>query len=407
MAMRNIHRLIVVIAVLVSAAACRKASSHEIPPKPVQTQLAESHYAGGESGEGERYSANIVPASQNELAFKYGGYVTEVLQVAGPERRMRLVQDGDSVLKGTILARLRADDFNTKVRQAESQVTEAQSTLATNRAQLAEAEAAVRQAERDMDRATKLFENRALTRAEFDGAKAKLEMAQARAETVRAQSGVIQAKIGGAQAVVGEAKLAEQDSVLRAPTDCYVLKRLIEPGALVAPGRPLFIVADRSSVKAMFGVPDVTVRMVKMGTSLPLTTEAMPGVEFRGWISRISPAADPRSRVFDVEVSVPRPPEQLRPGMIASVTLPSLRSATPLTMVPINAIVRLKQSPESYAVNVVIGEAGKETAKQRAVKLGAAFGNKISIEEGVSAGDRVIVSGSALIVDGERVKVIP
>jgi multidrug efflux system membrane fusion protein len=76
-------------------------------------------------------------------------------------------------------------------------------------------------------------------------------------------------------------------------------------------------------------------------------------------------------------------------------------------MVPINAIVRLKQSPESYAVNVVVGEAGKEVAKQRAVKLGAAFGNMISIEEGVSAGDRVIVSGAALIVDGERVKVIP
>lgn len=405
--MRNIDRLILVIAVLVSSSACRKASSHEVPPKPVQVQVAESQYTGGQSGEGERYSANIVPASQNELAFKYGGYVTEILQVAGPERRTRLVQDGDSVAKGTILARLRADDFNAKVKQAESQVTEAQSSLDTNRAQLAEAEAAVRQAERDMERATKLLESRALTRPEYDGAKAKLEMAQARAETVRAQSKVIQAKIGGAQAVVGEAKLAEHDAVLRAPTDCYVLKRLIEPGALVAPGRPLFVVADKSSVKAVFGVPDVTVRLVKMGASLALTTEAIPGVEFRGWISRISPAADPRSRVFDIEISVPRPPEQLRPGMIASVTLPAARSATPLTMVPINAIVRLKQSPESYAVNVVTGEAGKEVAKQRAVKLGAAFGNMISIEEGVSAGDRVIVSGAALIVDGERVKVIP
>lgn len=405
--MRNVNRLIVVVALLGLASACRKASSHEAPPKPVQTQVAESQYAGGPSGEGERYSANIVPASQNELAFKYGGYVTEILQVTGPDRHVRLVQDGDSVAKGTILARLRAEDFNAKVKQAESQVTEAQSTLDTNRAQLAEAEAAVRQAERDMDRATRLLESRALTRPEYDGAKAKLEMAQARAETVRAQSKVIQAKIAGAQAVVNEAKLAEQDSVLRAPTDCYVLKRLIEPGALVAPGRPLFVVADRSSVKAMFGVPDVTVRMVKMGTSLALTTEAIPGVEFRGWISRISPAADPRSRVFDVEISVPRPPEQLRPGMIASVTLPSARSATPLTMVPINAIVRLKQSPESYAVNVVVGEGGKEVAKQRAVKLGAAFGNMIAIEDGVSPGDRVIVSGSALIVDGERVKVIP
>jgi multidrug efflux system membrane fusion protein len=130
-------------------------------------------------------------------------------------------------------------------------------------------------------------------------------------------------------------------------------------------------------------------------------------MEFRGWISRISPAADPKSRVFDVEATIMRPPDQLRLGMIASLTLPTVRSSTPVTVIPINAIVRLKQTPEAYAVNVVTEQGGKQIARQRPVKLGEAFGNMIAVTDGVSLGERVIVSGAALMVDGEQVRVIP
>ena len=320
---------------------------------------------------------------------------------------MRYVQEGDSVAKGTVLARLRNEDFASKVTLAEAQLADAQSTTATNRAQLSEAEAALRQAERDLDRATRLLESRSLTRPEFEGAKTKVELAQARAEAVRSQGKVIEAKISGAQALLGEAKLAEKDAVLIAPIDCYVLRRLVEPGALIIPGRPVFVVAERSSVKAMFGVPDLTVKNVKLGTPLTFTAEAVPGMEFRGWVSRISPAADPKSRAFDVEATISRPPAQLRLGMIASLTLPASKPSTATMVVPINAIVRPKQSPESYAVHVVTEQGGKQIARQRLIKLGEAFGNMIAVTEGVSLGDRVIVSGSALVVDGEQVRVIP
>jgi multidrug efflux system membrane fusion protein len=403
----NIRFVLWLLLCVAAPAGCRRAESVQKPIKPVQVQEVQQYYPGGETGDGERYSANILPASQNELAFKYGGYLSQLHQVRGPNQQMRPVQEGDSVAKGTILARLRNDEFEAKVKQAEAQLAEAQSTTEANRAQLAEAEAALRQAERDLERATKLLEARSLTKPEYEGAKTKVELAQARTEAIRSQANVIQAKISGAQAILGEAKLAERDAVLRAPMDCYVLKRLVEPGALIVPGRPLFVVADRASVKASFGVPDLSVRTVRLGAPMRLTTEAIPGMEFKGWISRISPAADPRSRVFDVEVSIPRPPQQLRPGMIASLTLPAAKSAAPVTVVPINSIVRLKQAPESYAVNVVTEQAGKQIASQRPVKLGEAFGNMIAVTEGVSLGDRVIVSGAAMIVDQEPVRVIP
>lgn len=392
---------------LALAAGCRKAESFQKPVKPVQVQEVQSYSLSGANADGERYSANILPASQNELAFKFGGYVNEIFQVKGADGRLRTVQEGDTVTKGTVLARLRNDDFAAKVRQAESQVAEAQSTIETNRAQLAEAEAALKQAERDLERATKLLEAKSLTKPEYEGAKTKVELAQARVETVRSQAKVIQAKISGAQALLSEAKLAEKDAALIAPMDCYILKRLIEPGGLIAPGRPVFVVADKTSIKATFGLPDLSLKSVGIGQALTFTTEAIPGMEFKGWVSRISPAADPKSRVFDVEATIPRPPNQLRLGMIASLSLPSVKSAAPITVIPINAIVRPKQNPESYAVNIVTEQDGKQFAKQRLVKLGEAYGNMIAVTEGVTLGERVIVSGAAMIVDGEQVKVIP
>jgi multidrug efflux system membrane fusion protein len=341
------------------------------------------------------------------LSFRHGGYLTEIHQIRGADNKLRYVQEGDLVEKGTALARLRNDDFAAKVEQAQSQLAEAQSAVETNQAQLSEAEAALRQAERDLERATKLLEARSLIKPEYEGARTKVEVAQAKVEAIRSQRKVIEARIGGAKAIVGEANLAQQDASLRAPMDCYVLKRMAEVGAMIPPGRPVFVIAERSPVKAMFGVPDLTVKNVKLGAALTLTAEAIPGVEFKGWISRVSPAADPRSRVFDVEVTIPRPLSGLRPGMIAALTLPMVKSSTPVTVIPINAVVRLKQTPESYAVNVVTEQNGNQVARQRPVKLGEAFGNMIAVTEGLSLGDRVIISGASLVADGEQVRVIP
>ncbi len=386
---------------------CRRAESYQKPAKPVQTQEAQSYYPGGDPGDGERYSANILPSSQTELAFRHGGYLSEIHQVRGADNKMRPLQEGDVIEKGTALARLRGDDFAAKVEQAQAQLSEAQSAIETNQAQLSEAEAALRQAERDLERATKLLEARSLIKPEYESAKTRVELAQAKTEAIRSQRKVIDAKISGARSILSEANLAQQDAALRAPMDCYVLKRMAEVGAMITPGRPVFVVAERSPVKAVFGVPDLTAPKIKPGATLALTAEAIPGVEFKGWISRVSPAADPRSRVFDVEVTIPRPPPGLRPGMIAALTLPTARSSTAVTVIPINAVVRLKQTPESYAVNVVTEQGGGQIARQRPVKLGEAFGNMIAVTEGLSLGERVIISGAAMMVDGEQVKVIP
>ena len=386
-------------------AGCSRAEAYVKPLTPVRVQAAQTFTPGGEGG--TRYSATIRPASQLDLAFKSGGYVRELLHVRGADGRVRSVQEGDWVKQGTILARLREDDFATKVKGAEAQVAEAQSALQTSKAQQAEAEAALAQARRDLDRTTNLLESDSITRPEHDAARTKFEMAQAKLEAARAHVGIIQARIKGAQAVLSEAQLAKSDTVLRAPADCLVLRRTVEEGSLVSPGTPIITLAEAGSVKAVFGVPDLTVESLPQGKELTLTAEAIPGTEFRGLITRISAAADPKTRIFEVEVTIHRSPSQLRAGMIASLVLPDPNvSFAPVTVVPLSAIVRSPENPNGYTVTIVSEENGRNIARRRAVKLGDAYGNLIGITEGLQAGEQVVVTGASVLTDGEIVQVM-
>src|SRR6266571_69972 len=151
------------------------ATSAERSPTPVRVQAVESYVAGG----GVRYSASINPYTQVDLAFKVGGYIQEILQVQGADDRMRDVQGGDWVNKGTILARVRQRDYVEKVNQAKAQLATAQASGEQARVQLAKAKAALEKAKLDFERATNLLATQSMTKADYDAAKANLEVAQA------------------------------------------------------------------------------------------------------------------------------------------------------------------------------------------------------------------------------------
>ena len=144
-------------------------------------------------------------------------------------------------------------------------------------------------------------------------------MYQARADSAKSRIDVSEAKSRGAQAVVQETTIPLQDTALKSPLNGIVLKKSIEKGTLVSPGTTGFVVADTSSVKAVFGVADVAVSEMKLGRTLSIESETMPGTEFRGQITSVFPAADPKSRVFNVEVTIPNPGYLLRPNMIVSL----------------------------------------------------------------------------------------
>ena len=112
-----------------------------------------------------------------------------------------------------------------------------------------------------------------------------------------------------------EAQTALDDSSLRAPFDGWIIKRSVDIGALVGPSVTGFTIADTHFVKAVFGVPDTAMARVKLGQRQTVTTDVFPDA-FAGRITAISPAADPNSCVYSVEVTLPNPRNQLKSGMI-------------------------------------------------------------------------------------------
>jgi RND family efflux transporter MFP subunit len=167
-----------------------------------------------------------------------------------------------------------------------------------------------------------------------------------------------------------------------------------------------------SSVKARFGIPDAMVGSVTPGAPMAVTVDAVAGTTFPGLVTAIAPAADPQSRVFDVEVTIPNAASTLRPGMIGTVALGGApageTTAAPQPLVvPLSAVVKAPGGSGRYAVLVVERDGDADLAKVRPVELGEVMGNGVAVVNGVAAGDRVVVTGASLLIDGDRVRVIP
>ena len=410
---------------------CSKETTKNKPAKPVKVKAVETRSSLSDV----RYSASIKPAAQVEVAFKVSGYIDAIAREKGPAGQWRYIQAGDMVHKGATLARVRQSDYAARVNEARSQVGEAQSALGANSSQLQEAIAAVdtaraqvadvkahlEKATLDYERSRLLFETHSITKPEYDAtraqyeiAAAKLEAAQgqlkasvARVATAQAQISAAESRIKTAEATTVSAGIPLQDTQLTAPMSAVVIERRIEMGALVGQGYPAFVLADLTFVKAVFGVPDTSLNSLKLGDTLTITSDATPGTEFTGHISRISPAADQNSRAFEVEVTIPNEQGLLKPGMIASL---NTREATagegPSLIVPLTAITHAPQDPEAYAVMVTEQREGKTFAQLRPVTLGESVGNAIVIKSGVTTGELVVTTGVSQVVDGEQVLVV-
>jgi RND family efflux transporter MFP subunit len=354
---------------------CGQEPAFQKPLTPVTVQVVEP--TAGRPG-GARYSVSLSPSTQVDLAFKVGGYVQGIQQVQGPDGERHILQAGDHVRQGVVLARLRESDYAVKLNQAASNEADAKANFT--------------QAKLDYERAQNLYAAQSLTKSDYDAARARYESAQA--------------KLRGATESRKEAEISLQDSTLKAPLDGVILKRNIEVGSLVSAGTVAFVLADTSVVKALFGVPDIVVQPIRLGQQLAITTEAIPGTRFQGHITKIDPSADPTSRVFQIEVKIPNPDNNLRAGMIAVVDLPPAQEAPHALTVPLSAVVRPPGQRE-YTVYVVETREGETVVHRRSVKLGSVMGNRVVVAEGLTRGDTIVVKGTTQIVDGEQVRVLP
>jgi multidrug efflux system membrane fusion protein len=352
---------------------CRDAASTEKALTPVRVGVVQSIPATGSN----TYSANIQPYQQVELAFKSNGYLKSIRQVKDANGKIRNIDAGDWVTKGTVLATVTEDDYQQKLQQAN--------------AQLARAQANSERAKLSFDRMSVLYKDGAATVTDYDN--------------TRAQMLDTQASIESAKASIAEQTLALQYCQLRAPFDGWIVKRNVDEGQLVGPATNGFTISDVRSVKAVFGVPDTAMEHIRLGSPETITTDAVSG-DFAGHVTSISPSADPKSRVYSVEVTIPNNDNRLKAGMIASITIRSGKEAQKVDVISLAAVVRSLKRPDGFAVFMPDGTGDTVRVHTQEVELGATYGNNIAVESGLKPGDRVVTYGATMIKDGQTVRVI-
>lgn len=356
------------------ASSCKQNAAVDRPPVPVRTAMVQTIALGTPT----KYSASIVPYSQVDLAFQSSGYLDHVRQVRSANGGMRNIDQGDWASKGTVLAVVRQDSYKDKLGQAQAQLSRAQ----------AERE----KAKQSFDRTSALYAAQSATKPDFDSAKAQLDSTTA--------------SVSGAEAEESEARTALAYCSLRAPFDGWIVKRTVDAGSFVGPATNGFTIANTRTVKAVFAVPDTSINRVRVGQSLTITTDAL-SQEFRGRITAISPAADPKSRVFSVELTVDNPKNFLKSGMIATLALDGAHLPQSVSAVPLSAVIRDPQKTDGFAVMVATGDSEIESAHIRSVQPGSVYGNMIGISSGLQPGEKVITTGVTLIKNGASVRVIP
>jgi RND family efflux transporter MFP subunit len=340
--------------------------------------------------EGLKYSVSLLPNRQTDLAFKSAGIIESIRTVKGGDGQPRAITMGDPVLAGVPLAHVRTRDYQQKLDQAQAQLKDAT-------AQHADAEAALKLAETSFKRASNLYGEQSLTKQDYDRALQQRDAALAGVQ--RGEAG-----IANANALVEQARLALGDTSLTAPYSGVVVARYVELGNLVGNSTPAFTIAAVSVLKANFTIPESALPLVKLGRKLQIRL-ADGSREIDARITAISPAADPQSRVFAVQLTVANPRGEFKPGMIGVLELRPESGAKPHILVPVAALVHANDG-QGFAVWVIDGTEPTPRVRKRAVSVGSAVGSKVQILSGLAAGDRYVSNGAQLLQGDQTVRVV-
>jgi HlyD family secretion protein len=278
-----------------------------------------------------------------------------------------LVQEGDRVHQGEILAHLDTSRLEPQVAQAQAQLAAQQAVVdrlhnGSRPEEIAQARAALDSAKADAENARRqaarfrsliaASSGRAASQQDLDNANAALDVANAKAVSQqkaldlavagprREDVAQAEAQLRSQQAQFALLKQQLADANLTAPVDAVIRSRLMEPGEMASPQKPVFSLAitDPKWVRAYISETDLG--KIRSGEVASIGIDSFPKRRFEGWIGFISPVAEftPKtvqteelrtSLVYEVRVFVKDPSDELRLGMPATVFLPLTPDATP------------------------------------------------------------------------------
>ena len=221
-------------------------------------------------------------------------------------------------------------------------------------------------------------------------------------DRVGSEMAYLQARYRAETAAAGARALRERldRTVVRAPISGVLDDRMVEVGTLVAPGTPIARVIDTGTVKVSGGVPERFSGQIERGTPVEIAIEG--GATFTGQVGFVGASVEPQSRTFPIEITVPNAGGTLKPGMIANVRV-ARETVTEALVVPQEAVMRVE---DGYLVYVAQPQGTELIAEARSVVLGPSQGNRVIVDAGLQAGERVIVVGQNQVARGDRLQVV-
>lgn len=298
---------------------------------------------------------SIVPDQQSKIASRLMGYI-----------RNLNIQVGQSVKEGQLLFAIDPTDINSQIRQAQAAVAQARAALADAKA--------------DYERFSKLYKQQSVPQQQFD--KMKLQYQVAQENLSAAEAGQEQAK--------GQMRYAD----VKAPFDGVVVQKLAVTGDLAAPGNPVLVLENRQLMSVQVEVSSDLYRLLKLGDNAVVTIEGRDNV-ITGVISNLVGAANPMTRTHTVKLSLSGSPVGINSGAFARVAFN--RGERTTLMVPASSVV----TRGGIVGLFVVGDDGM--ARFRMVRTGLSQGDKIEIQAGLEAGEKVLVSSKKPVRNGDHI----
>jgi RND family efflux transporter MFP subunit len=314
---------------------------------------------------------SLRPIAEVEVMSKIAGRIEQVL-----------VDVGDPVRRGQLLAVV-------EDREIEQQIHEAEAALAVSRASIQQREAELANFTRQVRRFRDLYEQDLISRQELDDVLTRQQASEAQVELSRAQ-------YRQAQASVNQFKIDLENTRSNAPMDGFVGRRMVHPGALVSGNTPILHIVDLRTLRMVVHVVEKDIVRVRREVEAEIRVDAFPVRTFRGKVSRVSPIMDPATRTGEVEIYVANDRLDLRAEMFARVTL-DLGGQRKGILVPREALVYRGDQSGVFALN-------GNRVQFRPVQVGMTQQNTVEILEGVRLGEQVVSMGASLLKDGDQVR---
>jgi RND family efflux transporter MFP subunit len=340
-------------------------------------------------------------------------------KINSPIRRI-LVNRGDHVRAGQVIAELENADLNAAAEESKHQYEQSQANLqaltgATVPEDRTKAQADVDAAQQAYDAAKKLYDNRvalekegALAQKLVDDAKVAMVQAQSQLETTQRHLQSLsqvgqretvrssEAQVAASKAHYDSALVQASYAVVRSPIDGLVADRPLNPGELATSGAAIATIVDISQIRAILNVPVKDAAAISVGRPARI---AGPDGDIPAKVTVVSPAVNASTTTVEVWVQAPNPGERLKPGTAVKVTVIAETIQNTL-VVPTSALLNMDDGGQK--VMVITDD---KVAHERRVSVGVRQGSRVQILSGVQEGDQVVTSGGLGLEDKAKVTI--